>query len=69
MKRAGGHSDSEDQDGIASPLQAEFKPEIQYIRAQVGELMLAYYTHGEGEPLLLDQWVSFHHEPVRSAHD
>ena len=33
------------------PLHAEFKPEIQY--AQVGEVKLAYYTRGEGEPLLL----------------
>jgi pimeloyl-ACP methyl ester carboxylesterase len=37
--------------GWPAPLHAEFKPEIQY--AQVGEVKLAYYTRGEGEPLLM----------------
>jgi pimeloyl-ACP methyl ester carboxylesterase len=36
---------------LPSPLQAEFKPEIKY--AQVGDVKLAYYTRGEGEPLLM----------------
>jgi pimeloyl-ACP methyl ester carboxylesterase len=37
--------------GLPSPLHAEFKPEIKY--AQVGDVKLAYYTRGEGEPLLM----------------
>jgi len=37
--------------GWSTPLHAEFKPEIRY--AQVGEVKLAYYTRGEGEPLLM----------------
>ena len=36
---------------LPSPLYAEFKPEIKY--AQVGDVKLAYYTRGEGEPLLM----------------
>ena len=36
---------------LPSPLHAEFKPEIKY--AQVGDVKLAYYTRGEGEPLLM----------------
>jgi len=37
--------------GLLFPLRAEFKPEIKY--AQVGDVKLAYYTRGEGEPLLM----------------
>jgi len=37
--------------GWPTPLHAEFKPEVKY--AQVGDVKLAYYTRGEGEPLLL----------------
>jgi pimeloyl-ACP methyl ester carboxylesterase len=37
--------------GLLSPLHAEFKPEIKY--AQVGDVKLAYYIRGEGEPLLM----------------
>ena len=37
--------------GLHSPLHAEFKPEIKY--AQVGDVKLAYYIRGEGEPLLM----------------
>jgi pimeloyl-ACP methyl ester carboxylesterase len=37
--------------GLPSLLHAEFKPEIKY--AQVGDVKLAYYTRGEGEPLLM----------------
>jgi pimeloyl-ACP methyl ester carboxylesterase len=37
--------------GLPSPLHAGFKPEIKY--AQVGDVKLAYYTRGEGEPLLM----------------
>ena len=36
---------------LPSPLQAEFKPGVKY--AQVGDVKLAYYTRGEGEPLLM----------------
>ena len=37
--------------GLNSPLHADFKPEIKY--AEVNGVRLAYYTRGEGEPLLL----------------
>jgi pimeloyl-ACP methyl ester carboxylesterase len=36
---------------LHSPLHAEFKPELKY--AQVGDVKLAYYTRGQGEPLLM----------------
>lgn len=34
-----------------SPLQAAFKPKIQY--AQVGDVKLAYYIRGQGKPLVM----------------
>ena len=37
--------------GMHSTLHAEFKPEVKF--AQVGDVKLAYYIRGEGEPLLL----------------
>jgi pimeloyl-ACP methyl ester carboxylesterase len=37
--------------GIAAPARAEFKAEVKY--AQVGEVKLAYYTRGQGEPLIM----------------
>jgi len=37
--------------GIAAPAQAEFKAEVKY--AQVGEVKLAYYLRGQGEPLIM----------------
>jgi len=36
---------------ICSPLQAQTKPEVRY--AQVGDVKLAYYTRGQGEPLIM----------------
>jgi len=36
---------------LHSPLHADFKPEIKY--AQVGDVKLAYYMRGKGDPLLL----------------
>ena len=37
--------------GLNSPLHADFKPEVKF--AEVNGVKLAYYTRGEGEPLLL----------------
>ena len=37
--------------GLHSPLHAEFKPEVKY--AQVGDIKMAYYIRGEGEPLVM----------------
>ena len=37
--------------GLPSPLHAESKPEVKY--AQVGDIKLAYYIRGEGEPLVM----------------
>lgn len=34
-----------------SPAKADFKPQVEY--AQVGDVKLAYYTRGEGKPLLM----------------
>jgi len=36
---------------LSSPLHADFRPEIKY--TQVGDVKLAYYTRGTGEPLLM----------------
>jgi pimeloyl-ACP methyl ester carboxylesterase len=36
---------------LPSPLHADFKPEVKY--AQVGDVKLAYYIRGTGEPLLM----------------
>lgn len=33
------------------PVQAQFKPEVQF--AQVGDLKMAYYKRGQGEPLVM----------------
>ena len=37
--------------GFADPAQAQFKAEVKY--AQVGEVRLAYYTRGQGDPMIL----------------
>ena len=37
--------------GLRSTLHAQFKPEVKF--AQVGDVQLAYYTRGQGEPLLM----------------
>jgi len=37
--------------GIAAPAQAAFKAEVKY--AQVGDIKMAYYTRGQGEPLIM----------------
>lgn len=37
--------------GLRSTLHAEFKPDVQF--AQVDDVKLAYYTRGQGEPLLM----------------
>ena len=37
--------------GMSSPLRAQDKPEVKY--AQVGEVKLAYYIKGQGEPMIL----------------
>jgi pimeloyl-ACP methyl ester carboxylesterase len=37
--------------GFASSAQAQFKAEVKY--AQVGEVRLAYYTRGQGDPMIL----------------
>lgn len=34
-----------------SPVQASFKPQVQHV--QVGDVSLAYYTRGEGKPLVM----------------
>lgn len=36
---------------LRSTLHAQFKPEVKF--AQVGDVQLAYYTRGQGEPLLM----------------
>ena len=36
---------------LAAPLQGGFKPDVKY--AQVGEIRMAYYTRGIGEPLVM----------------
>ena len=36
---------------LAAPLQRGFKPDVKY--AQVGEIRMAYYTRGKGEPLVM----------------
>jgi pimeloyl-ACP methyl ester carboxylesterase len=36
---------------LAAPLQGSFKPDVNY--AQVGEIRMAYYTRGKGEPLVM----------------
>ncbi len=35
----------------SAPARAEFRPQVEY--AQVGDVKLAYYTRGEGKPLLM----------------
>lgn len=37
--------------GLATPAEAAFKAEVKY--AEVGEVKLAYYTRGQGEPLIM----------------
>ncbi len=37
--------------GLRSTLHAEFKPDVKF--AQVGDVKLAYYVRGQGEPLLM----------------
>ena len=37
--------------GIAAPAHAAFKAEVKY--AQVGDIKMAYYTRGQGEPLIM----------------
>ena len=37
--------------GFSSPLLAQEKPEVKFV--QVGDVKLAYYTRGQGEPLLM----------------
>lgn len=37
--------------GLGAPAQAAFKADVKY--AQVGDVKLAYYTRGQGEPLIM----------------
>ncbi|MBN9691376.1 MAG: alpha/beta hydrolase [Verrucomicrobia bacterium] len=37
--------------GSVAPVRAQFKPEVQF--AQVGQIKMAYYKRGQGEPLLM----------------
>lgn len=37
--------------GLAAPAHAGFKAEVKY--AQVGEIKMAYYTRGQGDPLIM----------------
>ncbi len=37
--------------GLAAPAEAAFKAEVKY--AQVGDIKMAYYTRGQGDPLIM----------------
>ena len=37
--------------GLATAAHAEFKAEVKY--AQVGDIKMAYYTRGKGDPLIM----------------
>lgn len=51
--------------GFATSAQAGFKAEVKY--ADVGEIKMAYYTRGQGDPLIMIMGDTGHHGRMGSC--